>query len=410
MTVDFDPRDPAFIHDPFPVLHRLTEEAPVHWSPRLGGWVVCRYAQVRECLRDPRLSAQRTRPFFDHLAPAQRAEIAALADNIGLWAVFTDPPQHTRLRGLMNKAFSPRLIDSMRPRVAAIVAELLDAVEGRGEMDLIADFAYPLPATVIADMMGVPRADVPQLKSWSDELGAFVLTARLTPDKYRRANAGIAEMTDYFTRLIAERRRRPGDDVVSRLIAAQEGDDSLSAPELVATCVLLLFAGHETTTHLLGNGLLALIQHPDQLALFRARRREPELAASAVEEMLRWNGPSLAAVRVVAEPFALEGAAFETGQRVFLMVGAANRDPRQFRDPDRFDITRGDRSHLAFGYGLHFCLGAPLARIEGQTAFPALLERLDNFRLTGPAPRWSDNLIVRGVDRILLGFDRAQAA
>lgn len=407
MTIDFDPRAAAFIADPYPALAALRERDPVHWSERLGGWVVTGHELVRQALRDPRFSADRMRPFFEHLPPAERAAMLALGDSIAQWAVFTDPPQHTRLRGLLNKAFTSRAVDALRPRIAAIVDELLDRVAARGEMDLIRDFAYPLPATVIADMMGVPRADVDLLKRWSDELGGFVFSARLTADKYARAAAGIAEMSDYFRRLVEERRRRPGDDLTSGLIAAEQRGDFLGIDELVATCVLLLFAGHETTTQLIGNGFLALLAHPEAMARLARGAGGRETVAAAVEEMLRWDGPSLAQVRVMAEDAPLGGRELARGDRVFLMIAAANRDPAAFPDPDRFDIGRADNHHLAFGFGIHFCLGAPLARMEAQIAFPALLGRLADFRLAGPAPRWSDSLVIRGVDRIGLDFRRA---
>ena len=403
-AVAFDPMQRAIIDDPFPALRELCEHDPVHWSPQLGGWVLTRYETIRTALRDPRFSADRIRPFIDHLPARERALLEGLGRNLSLWAVFNDPPAHTRLRGLMNKAFTSRAVSSLRPRVRAIVDGLLDKVAARGEMDVIRDFAYPLPATVIADMLGVPRPDVELLKQWSDELNAFVGGARATPDKYRIAARGIAEMTDYFSRFLVERRKRPGEDVTSALIAAEDRGEALSAEELVACCVLLLFAGHETTTHLMGNGLLALLRHPDQLADFRAHLDDPELAASAVEEMLRYDGPSLSQVRVMAEDAELEGKRLRQGERVFLMLAAANRDPRVFADPDRFDIRRSDNRHLTFGFGIHFCLGAPLARMEGQVAFPALLRRFAAIELRDANPRWSDNLVMRGMHHLPVGF------
>ncbi|HYM30691.1 MAG TPA: cytochrome P450 [Candidatus Cybelea sp.] len=403
----FDPTQQSVIDDPYPAFHTLMERDPVHFSPAVGGWVLTRYDHVRAALRDPRLSADRIRPFIDHLPGDQRRELADLGHHLSLWAVFNDPPVHTRLRGLMNKAFTSRAVAALRPRIQGIVDDLLDAVAAKGEMDVIRDFAYPLPATVIADMLGVPRSDVHLLKQWSDQLNAFVGGARATADKYRIAAQGIAEMTDYFRRFIDEHRRRPREDVSSALIAAEAEGEHLTADELVATCVLLLFAGHETTTHLIGNGVLALLRHADQLADLRANLANEAVVESAVEEMLRWDGPSLSQARIVAEDFELDGKRLRTGERVFLMIAAANRDPRAFADPDRFDIRRADNRHLTFGYGIHFCIGAPLARLEGQVAFPALLRRFDKLHLLPRELRWSDNLVFRGMHDLAVGFSRA---
>ncbi|MCW5730765.1 MAG: cytochrome P450 [Alphaproteobacteria bacterium] len=408
--VDFDPKLPSVIQDPYPLLHALMEQDPVHYSRRLGGWVLTRYEHVRNGLRDPRLSADRIRPFIEHLPPAERARLEGLGHHLGLWAVFNDPPKHTRLRGLMNKAFTSRAIASLAPRVGEIVDELLDGLMDREEADILAEFAYPLPATVIAEMLGVPRSDVHLLKKWSDELKSFVGGARATPDKYDRAAQGIAEMTDYFARFIEERRRRPGEDVTSALLAAETRGDFLSVDELVATCVLLLFAGHETTTNLIANGLLALMRHPDQFEALRRGLQDAALVESAVEEMLRYDGPSLSSVRVVAEDFELEGARLRQGERVFLMNAAANRDPRVFPEPDRFDIRRPDNRHLTFGFGLHFCVGAPLARLEGAVAFPRLLSRFRDFELAVAEPNWSDDIIFRAMTALPVRYRAAAGA
>lgn len=407
MTVLFDARDAAVIADPYPSLRRLREQDPVHWNDRLGGWMLTRYEDIRNSLRDPRLSSDRMRPFFAHMPDATRTELQDLGAHMALWAVFNDPPDHTRLRGLMNRGFTTSAVAALRPKIAAIVDGLVDDLLARGnEADFIESFAYPLPATVIAALLGVPLEDVDLLKRWSDDLGSFVLTSRLSPDKYSRANAAIREMSAYFGDLVEDRRRRPGEDVASALVAAQERGDFMSRDELVAACVLLLFAGHETTTHLLGNGLLALLRHPDQMLRLREADGDAALAASAVEEMLRWDGPSLAQVRVVAADYELGGQVMKTGDRVFQMLAAANRDPAVFADPDRFDIGRGSNRHLTFGFGIHFCLGAPLARLEGQIAFPILLRRLKRIELAAP-PDWSDSIVVRGLNRLEIGYSAA---
>ncbi len=403
-----DLRSPEFIADPFPVLAELRARDPVHWNDSLGGWVLTRYDDVREGLRDKRLSADRIRPFLDHLDAADRARIAELGDTLAMWAVFTDPPVHTRLRGLMNKAFTSRAIEGLAPNIQAIVDDLLDAVASEGRMDAIRDFAYPLQATVFAYMLGVPGLDVDSLKKWSDDLAAFVLTSRVNPDRYRVAAESIREMVAYFEELVAVRRRDPGDDVTSGLIAAHDADDRLSVAELVANTILMLFAGHETTTQLIGNGLLALLRHPVQLARLKARRHDRAAVRNAVEEILRFDGPTLASVRVVARRFEIDGKRLAPGERVFLFNAAANRDPAVFPEPDRFAIDRPEAGrNVAFGYGLHFCIGAPLARLEGEIAFATLLDRLDDLALMQSTPDWSDSLNVRGVHALEVAFTPA---
>ena len=405
-VVSFDPRHPDFIADPFPVLLDLMEHEPVFWSEKLHGWVLTRYEHVRASLRDPRLSADRVRPFLAHFRGEERPTVEHLVEHLSMWASFNEPPVHTRLRGLMNKAMTLSTIMALEPRVRMLADELLDAVTDRGQMDMIADFAYPLSATVIAELFGVPRADVPLLKRWSDELGAFIVQSRTLANKYAIADGGLRAMTAYFADIVADRRRHPREDMLSRLIAAEEKGDFLSPDELFACCALLFFAGHETTTHLIGNGMIALLRHPDALAALRDRRADGALMASAVEEMLRWDGPLLMMARVAAEDFELEGRRIRAGSRVFLMIAAANRDPRVFPDPDRFDIRRSDNRHIAFGNGIHFCIGAPLARLEARVAFPRLLERLVEPKLGTSKLVWRDAFVVRGVDELPIRFAR----
>jgi cytochrome P450 len=401
MPFDLDPGDPAFIADPFPALARLRGESALRRSDKLGGWVACRHADCKALLKDPRFSADRMTPFFDHLAPDKRAGLETLEGTVTRWAVFADPPDHTRLRFLMNKAFNPRAIEGLAPRIAERVGDLIAAFREKPRADFIREFAYPLPATVIADLLGVPISDVELLKRWSDDLGAFVLTARATPGKYARAEAAAKEMRGYFGAMVEARRAKPGEDAASWLIAASDRENRLTTDELVATCVLLLFAGHETTTHLLGNGLYALLAHPGEMARLRARKYDPAFVETAVEEMLRWDGPSLAQVRIAAEDIDWNGARIAKGERVFLMLAAAGRDPAVFADPDRFDLARDPNPHLAFGFGIHFCVGAPLARLEARIAFPKLLAAFAEISLApGAKLDWSDNLVVRGLHEL----------
>jgi cytochrome P450 len=398
VTVAYDPRQPAVLADPYPIFARLRRSAPVQRSDLLGGWVVTRYDDVKAALNDSRFSADRITPFLHHMDSSGRP-VPTLARIVGNWAVFTDPPRHTRLRGLMNKAFTARAVAGLEPRIAAIVDELIGALAGRQRLDLIADFAYPLPVTVIAHMIGVPAADHVLFKTWSDELATFVGSALQTADKYDRAERAAGEMADYFRTAIAERRRAPGDDILSALIAAEESGDVLGEDELIACCVLLLFAGHETTANLIGNGIHALLRHGGELARLR---ENPTLAESAVEEVLRYDGPTQAMVRIAAAEIELAGVRIATGDRVFLMINAANRDGAVFADPDRLDITRAPNPHIAFGYGIHFCLGAPLARLEGRIALPALATRLDGLAFADDPPQWLDSLVFRGTSTLPL--------
>jgi cytochrome P450 len=401
---DYDPRRHEVIADPYPALGRLRERDPVHWSPLLKGWVLTRHADVKLALTDQRLSADRITPFLDHHRGTTQEELLELGRRLGLWVVFMDPPRHTRIRGLLNRVVTARVVEGLRPRIREIVDGLLDAAPG-DRVDVIRDLAYPLPLTVIGDLLGVPREDRARLKQWSDELASFVGSALLTPDRYARAGASLREMSEYFGRLLAERRRAPRDDVLSRLIAAEEGGQGLDQDELVATSILLLFAGHETTTNLIGNGLLALLRHPEAAEDWR---HHPAITAPAVEELLRYDGPSQAMVRIVREDLDLEGGRLRRGDRVFALVNAANRDPRQFAEPDRLDLRRRENRHLAFGAGIHFCLGAPLARLEAQIAFPAILARWPAITLAADRLEWLDSLVFRGVRALPVAIRIAQ--
>jgi cytochrome P450 len=389
------------VADPYPAWEHLREEDPVHWSESLGGWVLTRYADVRAALADVRLSADRITPFLSRRGPTATEAVEALLRRLGLWVVFTDPPIHTRLRGVLGRAFTGRAIELRRSRVEGIVGWLLDRAAAAGEFDVIRDFANPLPVAVIGDLLGIPPEDHERLKAWSDELAIFVGSALTTPDKDERAARGVAELHEYFEDVVARRRAVPDDDLVTALLAAEQRDDGLSQAELVASCVLLLFAGHETTTNLIGNSVLALLRNS---AAARTWREDPALTASAVEELLRFDGPTAAMVRVAREDLPIDGRVVHRGDRLFLMINAANRDPRQFHEPDRLDLRRPDNRHLAFGHGIHFCLGAPLARLEGQVALPALLARFPRLSPRGEAPEWLDSLVFRGMRSLPVAF------
>jgi hypothetical protein len=396
----YKPNDPATLNDPFPVYARLRDEDPAHWSPGLKAWVLTRYNDVkRVCLDTAGMSSDRLRPFFATLPSDEAQRIAGLMRYLTLWMVFRDPPEHTRLRRLAARVFNVRSITALRPRIEAITSDLLDALRGRGEFDLIGEFAGPLPALVIMHMLGVPRSELSRLKHLSDEMALFIGSARDSPDKYGRAEAATLEMAALFRELIAQRRSRPQPDLLSDLVRVEDGGDRMTEDELVATCVLLLFAGHETTTHHIANGVRALLQFPGEL---QKLHDQPELAAAAVEELLRYDGPIGAQVRIVQEQHTLHGKQLKPGERVFLLMNAANRDPRAFPDPDRLDLQRDGVAHLTFGFGAHICLGFPLARLEGQIALPALLRRWRRLEVATPRLEWLDSMVLRGMKALPL--------
>lgn len=391
------------VADPYPLFAALREHDPVHWSQTYRSWFVTRFDDVSEALRDQRFSSDRISPYrrakLDGPAadPAVRAAFGVLED----WMVFKDPPDHLRLRKLLSRAFTPRAVSRMRPRIAELADELLDA-SLTGHTDLITDFAYPLTASVIAEMLGVPREDRERFKDWSDQITGLVFGGMGDADRHTAGASGMAELTDYLSGLVNEHEREPADDLLSALINARDADDTLSHDEVISTGVLLLFAGHETTTNLIGSGVLALLQHPDQRALLDA---DPGLVDGAVEELLRFDGPAKTVVRLMAEDVELRGRTLRRGDRVFLSPSSANRDPEAFEDPDRLDITRRQGRQLGFGVGMHYCLGAPLARLEASVAIPRAFERLPGLRLTGGPLRWAPVLLSRSMVRFPVRFD-----
>ena len=339
VTLDYKPNDPEVLSDPFRLYARLRDEDPAHWSPRLRAWVLTRYEDVkRVCLDTAGMSSDRLRPFFATLPSPEAQRLAELARYLTLWMVFRDPPEHTRLRRLVAKVFHVRSIHAQRPNIESLAQWLLDSIDERREFDFIADFAGPLPALVIMDMLGVPRAELGRLKRLSDEMALFIGSSRDAPEKYERAAAATREMAGIFRELVSARRAALQRDLLSELVALDEGGEHLSEEELIATCMLLLFAGHETTTHHLANGLRALLAFPGELEKLRA---DPSLAPAAVEELLRYDGPIGAQVRIVQEPHTLHGKARRPGGRVFVLLTAGIRGRRAAPGPDRLGRRRG---------------------------------------------------------------------
>jgi cytochrome P450 len=394
VAVQYNPFVPEVHANPYPLYLQLREQDPVHWSPLLEAWILTRYDDVLEVLKHPRFSAdrRRARNRFVQAAMEQQAQAGPFAQAQTMLS--SDPPQHTRLRGLVSKAFTFKAIEAMRPHIQEIVDDLLERVQDKGRMDAIWDLGYPLPVIVIAEMLGVPPEQRDTFKRWSDDIVATLGGPLVAPDVQERGRKSVEEMGAYFRGIIAERRKQPKDDLLSGLIAAEERGEALSEQELLATCILLLAAGNETTTNLIGNGTLALLRNPDQLALLR---EHPELVESAVEEFLRYDGPVQGTARVAMEEIEIGGQVINEGQIAFTMLAAADRDPAVFPDPDALDITRTENRHIAFGYGIHFCLGAPLARAEAQIAFVTMLRRLPDLRLDAEEPQWGGTFILRGL-------------
>lgn len=397
MTLLYDPSDESVRRNPFPVYQRLQDEDPVHWSEPLRSWVVTRFDDVRAVSMDPSLSPNRLTPFYAQLRDERREILSEVIRYLNLWLVFRDPPEHTRLRRLLNGVFTPAAIQALRPRIAGVVDDVLAGIDTHRPFDLVSDFAALVPGYVILDLLGVERGLFPDIKAWSDDMRTFIGTARDEPDKYRRARRGADRMSAFFRELIAARRAAPGDDFVSRMIAARDEGGALSEDELVATCMLVLFGGHETTTNLIANAVNALLDHPGQLARLHA---EPGLIVSAVEEFLRYDGPSNSVARVVCAEHPLGDKVLRVGDRVFGMINAANRDPRRFERPHELDLGRTPNRHLTFGQGIHFCLGAPLARLEGQVSIGLLAQRFPAMRRAAGDPQWLDALIMRGLSSL----------
>jgi cytochrome P450 len=392
----FNPMDPEFLADPYPTYHRLRAEDPVHHSP-LGFWVLTRYEDVSAVLRDPRFIKE---PLAALVAARFGVEVPR---GVGLSMLDRDPPDHTRLRSLVGTAFTPRVVEGLRPRIQQIVDGLITHAQAVGSMDVIEEFAYPIPVNVICELLGIPVADHERFKGWSLDIARGLDSIYLPADSEvpRRSAASRHAISDYFRDLIARRRAAPRGDLLSALIAAEEAGDKLNEEELLATCILILIAGHETTVNLIGNGVLALLRNPDELRRLRAT---PGLITSAVEELLRYDGPVQRTARVASAEATIGGRTIARGEMVMPFIGAADRDPAQFPDPDRLDLTRGDNRHIAFGWGIHFCLGAPLARLEGQIAIDALVRRLPRLGLVDDKAEYRQSLTLRGLKTLPVKF------
>jgi cytochrome P450 len=395
---------PDAVRDPHAVYRRLREVAPVVWLPEHRAWFVGTYAEVHAGFRDPHLSSDRLTPLERRLPVDKLAILGETFELLRGWMVFHDPPHHERLKAPVRRAFTPKAVEGLRPFVERITADCVASMRARladGEpVDIVADLAFPLPAIVIAELLGVPASDRDEFKTWSNQLATIVFGASSNPQQAERAAEGSARFAEYFRGLIAHYEARPTDNLISALIAAADlADPPLSPTELVGACTLLLFGGHETTTNLIGNAALALLDHPDDL---RWLADHPESIGIAVEELHRFDGSSKLMVRIAADDHERGGEHISAGSTVFLGIAAANRDPAAFEQPDRLWLQRPDAAkHLGFGYGLHFCLGAPLARLESQVALAALAPLLVGVEAAydGAVP-WGATILGRGVSAL----------
>lgn len=390
----FNPFDPSFRVDPYAVYNRMLREVPVYPSP-LGGVILTRYRDCETVLKNHR-------KWSSDFRNATQPFAGPSVDVFGVDRpfLFLDAPDHTRLRGLVNKAFTPRVVELLRPRIQTLVDEMLDAVAPASEMEVIRDLAYPLPVIVISEMLGVPPEDNARFSEWSAVL-ARSLDPQSGPEGVEPLQRALEAFDDYFRGLIAERRKEPRDDLLSALIAAEDEGDKLTEGELLATSRLILVAGHETTVNLIANGVLQLLRHPGEL---QKLRDDASLIENAVEEILRFDPPVQIDGRIALEDTDFDGVTIPRGSAAICLIGAANRDPEQFERPNEFDITRGADRHLSFGFGAHYCLGAPLARIEGQIALATLVRRFNDLRLLQDPPDYKPNIALRGVATLPIAF------
>ncbi|SEO98272.1 cytochrome P450 [Paenibacillus sp. OV219] len=383
--------------NPYPFYSYLLEHEPIHFIEESGFWMISRYEDVNRILKDPVFVREHRNamPSLYEEPPQQVVnEWKPVNDLLDNWMLLRDAPVHTRLRGLVSPAFTPRAMERLRQNIRNIAEHLADQMAEGKEAELISAFAFPLPVIVIAEMLGVPPEDRELFKGWSHTFARILEGGDQPPDFAQQAIGAAEEISVYFRDLISERKKAPKEDMISDLIHAKVQADALTEQELIATCVLLLVAGHETTVNLISNTMLALLEHPEQHALLLS---QPALTASAVEEALRYEGPVQQTSRLTSAEYSIGGQTIKQGQFVTVMLGAANRDPAQFNEPDRFLIERTPNRHLAFATGAHFCLGAPLARMEGEIALSVLMQRFPEMRFIDEYPNWRPNMLFRGL-------------
>jgi len=388
------------LQDPYPTYTRLLEEGPLHYvdvGSKWAVWSVFGHAECSSIAKDPRLSAKRAQQMLLPLPLSRQAEFSELARMLSLWLIFMDPPEHTRLRKLLNKGFSPAAVEGLRPQVEAIVDRMLQPLKRGSEIDLMREFANPMPVRIISEMLGVPQELHDSFVGWSRAIALFRGSPDRTVEHAQGAQDALIEMTNFFRKAVAERRRNKGSDLISLLIDIEEDGEVLTEEELYAQCIALLFAGHETTRNLIGNGMYTLLKNPEQTSELR---ENPEMIRSAVEEILRYESPVQFTARVLKEDIEVCGQRIPQKWTMLCMLGAANRDPKRFKDPNQLDLKRLNNQHLAFSAGPHFCIGGQLARLEGQVALLNLVQRFPEMKLTGPRPVWASTFGLRGLNSL----------
>lgn len=399
--VDLDLMAPEAIANPSAYFSALRAVQPVYWDPRYRSWIITSYRHATEALRDPRFSSDRIEPYIRKKlsGPTTNPLVRQAFEVLSGWMVFKEEPSHTRLRRLCSQAFTPQSVAALRERVTQLTDELLAAIEVPGEFDLIAKIAAPVPSIVIAEMLGVPVEDRADFEQWTAKVSPLVSTGLDDPGRYDSVAEGMESLVNYFRQLFARYRAAPADNLITALLRAHEDSDALSEAELLATCTLVLFGGHETTANLIANGVLALLEHPEQLAAIREDRVDMNVA---LDEFMRYDGPGKSVVRVAAEDFDYAGQSIKAGQRVFIILSVANRDPQQYEDADRLVLDRGVTRHIGFGYGSHFCLGAPLAKLEAKIVIPAVVKHFPHLALAPEPLRWLPFLGTRGLRELRL--------
>jgi pimeloyl-[acyl-carrier protein] synthase len=390
--------DPEVLANPYPLFHRLRSEDPVHWDPYLHAWVVTRYADVVKVLLE--FSADRT-PTPERLVEMELKELSPIAKVMVKQMLFLDPPTHTRIRTLASFAFTPQRVEVLRNHIRDIVKDLLDRALSKGTMDVIADLGEPLPYTVTAEMLGVPIADAPQLKAWSQDFAEMLGNFQHNPERTPRVLRAVEGMTEYFQKAIQEIKKHPREGLIHSFLTAEINGDRFTEEEIIANTIVTMVGGQETTTNLIGNGVLTLLREPEEFARLKSNLSQ---IPSAVEEMLRYEPPSQQTARLAPYDIELGGKKILKRQAVIAVMAAGNRDPERFPDPDRFDVTRQDNRHLSFGWAAHFCFGAALARIEGQVAFEMMLRKMPNLQLVPKPLVWRTNLGLRGLTALPVTF------
>jgi cytochrome P450 len=385
------------LQDPYPTYARLHEEGPLHYldvGSKFAVWSIISHAECSSIAKDPRLSAKRAQQMLLPLPISRQAEFSELARMFSLWMIFMDPPEHTRLRKLLNKGFSPAAIEGLRPQVEGIVDRMLKPLQRGSEIDLMSEFANPMPVRIILEMLGIPQELNETFVDWSRAIAVFRGSPDRTVEHAQAAQDALIGLTEFFRKTVAERRRNKGNDLISLLIDIEEEGEVLTEEELYAQCIALLFAGHETTRNLIGNGMYTLLKHPQETAELRDN---PDMIRTTVEEILRFESPVQLTARVLKEGIDVCGQRIPKGWTILCMLGAANRDPKQFKEPNQLNLKRLNNQHLAFSAGPHFCIGSQLARLEGQVSLMNLVQRFPKMKLAGPRPEWASTFGLRGL-------------